>query len=264
MTIISILLAFLCDRYQGFQQIKRYHWLSKYAQKCLQVLTEQSTTSHWWAFALMLLPLILVMVILQTVLHHAFYGLAGLIFNVFVLVYCLGSRGISEYFFSIFFQKNETVLIEGEVTPSDKPSVESVVANVHQEIFAIIFWFILLGAVGAVLYRCMIVFKQESEESDSRLAPYQQMIQWCKSVLDWPSIRVLALCLSLGGAFSRAFTTWWQEFLTGLSNNETFLKDCALAAADASNQEEVQALLHRSILIFLVILALMTLASWVA
>lgn len=264
MTIISILLAFLCDRYQGFQRIKRYQWLCNYAQKFLQVLTEQKDTAHWWAFAIMLLPIVLVTFILQNVLHHAFFGLIGIIFNVFVLVYCLGSRSISEYFFNIFVSKNEAVMVETEVTQSGSLSVPNVITNIHQEIFAIIFWFILLGAVGAILYRCLIVFKQESLEPDSRLAPYQGMIQWCKNVLDWPSVRVLALCLSLGGAFPRAFAVWWQEFMTGLNNNETLLNDCALAAGDTSNQAEVQALLHRSIFIFLVILALMTLASWVA
>jgi len=132
-------------------------------------------------------------------------------------------------------------------------------------IFVIIFWFILFGAIGALAYRVFIMLKQYSQNPESSLAGYQRYIDFCLSALDWPSVRLLSLCLSLGGAFMQAFPIWWQGLLSGLTNNEKFLTECTMAAADYTKDKiEVEHLFYRSVLILLVILALMTLASWVS
>lgn len=268
MTIIAILLALLFEKYPNIEKFKHYHWLNSYAEAVLRVLPVSKENAPWWNFVAVLLPLVAGIFIIQWVLDILWFGFGGFIFNIVVLVYCLGSSRISQYFIDMFSTNSsqEPVTIDAEYCETvSEGDVDSFIVKVHQQMFAVIFWFIIFGALGALLYRTLVMFKQYSDVPESKLKAYQKYIDFCLSVLDWPSVRLLSLCLSLGGAFMQAFPIWWQNILSGLTNNEKFLTDCTTAAADhTSDKLAVEHLFYRSVLILLVILALMTLASWIS
>lgn len=267
MTIITILLALLFEKYPNIEKFKRYHWLNHYAEAVLRILPVGKKDAPWWNFAAVLVPLLIAMFIIQWGLEVLWYGFGGFIFNIIVLVYCLGSSRLSQYFMDFFSTSTaKPITVDAEYCETvSEGDVDGFIVNVHQQIFAVIFWFILLGAVGALLYRALLMFKKYCELPESNLKAYQKHIDFCLSVLDWPSVRLLSLCLSLGGAFMQAFPIWWQSLLSGLSNNQNILTECTLAAADHTTDKiEIEHLFYRSVLILLVILALMTLASWVS
>lgn len=263
MTIVTILLAFFCDRYPNIQKLKHYHWLNDYAQMILRILPETKHAAPWWGMIVVCLPLLAAVFVLQSIGDHLWFGLGGFIFGLLVLIYCLGVSRISQYFMDIFNKtSSEPVTVEMKTLSTAEEA--NFIQSTHQEIFAIVFWFLLLGAVGACLYRMLLIFSKYAQSTDSQLAPYQAHIQYGLDILDWPSVRLLGLCLSLGGAFTKAFPLWWQNFFAGSSHNQVILESLAVAAAEQNTQEDIEQLFYRSIFIFLVILALMTLASWIS
>lgn len=71
-----------------------------------------------------------------------------------------------------------------------------VVANRFYECyFPVIFWFVILGAPGALLYRAVVVFEGLADVSDR---PRLQRIQ---GVLDWLPCRVFGISLAVVGNF---------------------------------------------------------------
>jgi len=264
MTIITILLAFFCDRYPKLQSMKKYHWFNEYAQLIMRFMPVcHEDKVPWWYLCVLVLPLLVIVFIIQLVSYELWFGLAGFVYGLIVLIYCLGNSRISQYLIGIVSKAAKTpVTIDAEnVNEYTEGSVASFIRKTHQEIFAIIFWFILFGAVGALLYRMLLTLKTYSVQENSTLAPYQQSISLWLSVLNWPSVRLLSLCLSLGGVFTKAFPVWWQSFFGGLSESQKFLEDCMIAAVEQPSPLEVENLFYRAVFILLVVLALMTLAS---
>lgn len=267
MTIITILLALWFEKYPNIEKFKRYHWLNNYAEAVLRILPTGQKNAPWWNFVAVLVPLFIAIFIVQWALNILWYGFGGLIFDIVVLVYCLGSSRLSQYFIDFFSTStSKPITVDAEYCETvSEGDVDGFIISVYQQIFAVIFWFIFLGAVGALLYRTLLMFQQYCEVPESNLKAYQKYIDFCLSVLDWPSVRLLSLCLSLGGAFMQAFPIWWQNLFTGLNNSQQLLTQCTLAASDhTTDKTEVEHLFYRSVLILLVILALMTLSSWVS
>ncbi|MDR2164708.1 MAG: CobD/CbiB family protein [Zoogloeaceae bacterium] len=100
-------------------------------------------------------------------------------------------------------------------------SIETALVAAHRHVFAILFWFALLGPVGAVLYRCSHLLAEtwtpaRNGEVFSRFAR-----QWF-AVVDWLPARVTAMAFAVVGNFEDAVYCWrhqatrWRDAATGV------------------------------------------------
>lgn len=141
-----------------------------------------------------------------------------------------------------------------------------------QDTFSLIFWFALTGPVGALVYHLFwLAASQHEEEPDSaRLARY-----WLE-LMDWVPARLLALAFALVGDFVSAMTPLrrlvWdgrvaaREFLVAAALGALRLPALAgdeaqLAERGEAQFQEVEALLVRALGVWLVLIALLTLAA---
>ena len=84
-------------------------------------------------------------------------------------------------------------------------AVEAVFSEALRRWFAIIFWFALLGIVGALLYR--VADWLASEEHD--LTPDQRaLITRLQQIMDWPVAQLMTLSLAIATDFDSVFATW--------------------------------------------------------
>ncbi|WP_188149854.1 histidine kinase [Teredinibacter waterburyi] len=67
-----------------------------------------------------------------------------------------------------------------------------------ERMFAVLFWFLILGPVGALLYRLMFIYVRTVDEPSVAAA----RMLW---LLEWPVVRLLGLSLSLSGNFVGCF-----------------------------------------------------------
>ena len=155
--------------------------------------------------------------------------------------------------------------------------IGSIMLRSHEYLFAVIFWFLLLGAVGALLYCLVVNLAQRHGQADSG---YAGAVNDLHNILMWPSSRLLALGFALGGSLVSALEGWRtvsgptlevsREVVTvsgfgalhyqpadgektGQEDNEDFV----------NRLRETTALINRTLIVWLIVLGLMTIAGWI-
>lgn len=90
-------------------------------------------------------------------------------------------------------------------------TVESVLENGHDGVFATLFWYALLGPSGALLHRLVNTLDAMWGYRTPRYANFG----WCAARLDdflgWPSARLTALSYALSGSLRQAISAWQAQ-----------------------------------------------------
>ena len=152
--------------------------------------------------------------------------------------------------------------------------ISAIMLRAHEYLFAIVFWFLLLGAVGALLYCLAANLAHKHEKADDG---YAGAVRDLHNILMWPSARLLALGFALGGSLVSALESWRtvsghtldiSREVIALSGFGALHYDPA-SEEDADNEvfiarlSETQALINRTLIVWLIVLGLMTIAGWI-
>ncbi len=75
-----------------------------------------------------------------------------------------------------------------------------------ERMFAVLFWFFVLGPAGALLYRLTFLFQVRLDVPNT----YAQKLLW---LMEWPAVRVLGLSFALTGNFMGCYHHWRESVL---------------------------------------------------
>lgn len=230
--------------------------------------------------------------LIQDLVESALFGLLSLIFYVAVLLFSLGrgdfNQNLQHYLnawnlgdFEGAYKKATAI---GDFEQSET-TVDHVALHEHvrraflhegfERWFAVVFWFLLLGPVGAVIYRlCYLAGRSDTFKPDDKLLA----LQWLH-YFDWLPVRLLALSFSLTGNFVNSFSRYGSSIFDNQPGPE-LLDQCAVAAISGLNNAQVypadkdhfieygrqelltlQSLLSRSVICWMIIIAVITLVS---
>lgn len=138
-----------------------------------------------------------------------------------------------------------------------------------ERLFAVLFWFILLGPVGAVLYR-LLALACENQDSTSEMRHTAARALW---LMEWPAVRVLGLSFALSGNFVGCFNHWREELLGYRRSTACVLETAIHGALNVNStdvtqeditEKELEALLpllSRTMILWLCILAIVTIVA---
>jgi adenosylcobinamide-phosphate synthase len=231
----------------------------------------------------------------------------GFVFDAALLYLVLGFRQFSHYFTDI-----QMALRMGEIDRARqllgqwrgqgaerlssaqiaRVSIEQGFLSSHRHVFAPLFWFIVLGPAGAVLYRLSLsVFRLWPE----KLATNEEG-EWLGKfaaeaflVIDWLPVRLTAVTFAIVGDFEDAVFCWrtqaapWPDPASGILLASAagalgirlghHLPDATelearpeLGLGDEADVEHLQSaigLVWRALVLSVLLLALLTVASWV-
>ena len=265
------------------------HWL--------QWLGTQSGEGGFWrgrhGIVLALLPVLAGVALLQWLLHAPLLGFLGLLFGVVALVYAWGPRDLDVDVEAIIdahdaptrreaiarlWPEGEGVSIDGSAL------VEAVFRNALQRWFGVLFWFLLLGPVGALLYR-LSALACEGEFARSLPAENLMGVRTLHSLLNWPVAQLMTLSMALVGNFDAVFNAWRTAQGNTLQLDVGFLGAAARASVKSELAEEAEeyaeegmvqsmrelpelrdamSLVWRILLLWLTVLALFVIAGWVS
>jgi len=286
MTLISALLGIAADRLlPHLHEYRRYAPFLTYVDWVRERFSGPAW-DHIGGLLLMLLPLWASVALLQHWSSDWLLGLAGLLFYVAVLVYCLGPRDLAADV-DTYCEAHESgdaglrkraaaLLLHRDAVADDSAQCSrqvgtAVVVEANDRLFAVLFWFALLGPLGAVLYRSVAVLYQQRREPGE----FGDSIAWLNAVLVWLPARLVALGYALSGHFDAAVEGWRNAHLSQPQGSEGSLHLLALTGAgalgsdgEAAGQDNVQRvraamrLVWRTLWIWLVVIALLTLAGW--
>ena len=274
MTFIVTLIALLVERFFDWSHIRRWGWYSSYQQA---ILKRFSGLNSYAALAAVIVPLLIGTLIVEYLLNNLLYGFASLVFQLALLIYCLGPQNLwADAFSSI------TGINQGDPTAAEKlhasfgitnlsdakslhrALLDQIFVSANRRVFAVVFWYVILGPVGAILYRTVA-----QSAGPAALPELAQSAHTAEEALDWLPARLFTFLFALSGNFVQVITCWPKKILLGLTGNEMLLTECGVAAlgqddptmvaTDGATERNALSLLDRTFVIVLVIVAVVSL-----
>lgn len=248
MTFIVTLIALLIERFFDWSHLRYWEWYTKYQRMMAARFTNLRS---YLLLAAVIAPLVFGTVLIQLILSNFLYGVIELVFQVVVLLYCLGPQNLwADVFACInsFTQENKKEALEklksmfglSDVKDAQKMHQDflgGIFSQANTRVFAVVFWFVVFGPAGAVLYRA-ISLSSANNSSQEVLPEIAQNAQTTEEALNWLPARVFTFLFALAGHFSNVITCWRKSAGTGLSGNETFIAGCGIAAMGREDQDK--------------------------
>ncbi|MCG7947942.1 MAG: regulatory signaling modulator protein AmpE, partial [Candidatus Thiodiazotropha taylori] len=225
MTLTIILICLIAERFLlEHSHLRSNRWFTRYCQ-----WHQQQNLPEWMqqgviGLLLLLLPPLLAVAALQHLFADSLLGLPSLLLSIGVLLYALGPQDldsqINQYVETAEADDTEAREIAREIIEDEPPTseparsqavAEAALQQANRRTVAVLFWFILLGPLGAILYRLatwMPQSDQAAQDIDFKLNTRQLVI-----ILDWLPARVTAFCYAIAGSFEDALYGWrsYQE-----------------------------------------------------
>jgi len=294
MTLLAIILGLSIEKLMPtLLQYRRFDWLFSYQQWMKQKLSKISN----WNDTFSLLVIILLPIISVAFVHYKLYessSLLGFAFSVLVLAYSLGPRdiyGLTRRLLDLPSESCTTEMrsIAGQLLPGPLPDdqntlfsmvKEKLLLAINTNLLAVLFWFAILGPMGAILYRLTLTVhesqnQKDQNQDDENSEEYTSTASMFYAILNWLPAHLTAISFAASGSFVDALHNWKNNAIKNpLSNQEC---DAMLISVGhgAMRVEETQdicdakpvvdaiiAMAKRSIILGLTVLALLTMSGW--
>lgn len=301
MNLIALLLGLLIERMATkFFHLRRLRWLDRLIDEGSRSAEKLGNWPPLLPIVLLSMLLVLPVAALAVLLGDTLSGLPYVAFAIVVLFFSLGPKDIGEdvdeYCNALEsgdaerIEQTAKAIVEGEVPDNEMQRIRKVEAAVcvqaNNRLFAVIFWFVVLGPVGAWAYRVTdlvrrrVVFNTAREQpAHSQLAMIRDAAVLLHGWLAWVPARLTAIGYAAAGHFDAAIGAWRapdEQQDAGLPEQNEFLLArvgvAAMALADIEDETLEQRgvrgasaanrLVFRLFLIWAVIIAAMTLYGW--
>lgn len=219
MTIIAILLAFtLCHFVRELGRCRQNRWLSSWVNLANDTLGKLPGWQGVLGFLVIIAIPVTALLLVNQLLYSALGSTSVFLLAIVVLVYTFGPRDLDTDVATIVESEDETARQEAlsdfldGVVPEDHDAcraraVESVFQKALRRWFGIIFWFAVLGIVGAFLYRVVDWLVNESYPlTDEQQELFARLLQ----IMDWPAAQLMTLSLAIATDFDSVFSAWKQ------------------------------------------------------
>ncbi|RXR03530.1 hypothetical protein [Pseudoxanthomonas composti] len=295
LTLLAVVTALVLGHlaHAPLERLRRFGWYARW----LRGLDVQAGRSAFWrgrhgVLLAVAVPVLLV-ALLAWLLRGWLLGVPGALFAIAVLVYAWGPRDLDVDVEAVL-EADDTATRqaavarlwpEASVPLSDGPAlVGAVFRSALQRWFGVMFWFLLLGPAGALLYRLLAV-SAHGVEGASMPGGHRAGAAWWCAVLDWPVAMLMGWTLALVGNFDAVVGAWRGTGSQGHGLQATFLDAAARASVRSELEAEAEdytdeglvpaiselpelrdamSLVWRILLLWLAVLALFVIAGWVS
>ena len=243
------------------------------------------------ALALPLVALIIVQYVLVKILV-----LFGFVFAVAVLLYSLGPRDLDgdvHRFLNAWEQGDDAKARDyaQRIYPATAGSfdagslgrsvVEGILVAAHERWFGVIFWFVILGPLGALWYRLACVLRDKCLRQSEEGA-FKDAALMMHHILAWIPVRLTLFSYALVGNFAESLEAWRKEAYGWKSNwladNYQLLiygglgalqleRDLAadeISAVDARHVRAALGLVLRALILVIAVITVVTVGTWVS
>ena len=281
MALISVILGLLLDRtFRHLHDLRDMAWFEVYTQT-IQRFTNKinSAVASPLQFILIIAPPVLLIFTIQLQLNDFLFNLPGFAFSIAVFIYCLGpaclSSDVGAYINArTAGDEDEALHYAGSITGTSASSLpdqqtidvtRAILYVANERIFSTIFWFVLLGPFGAILYRLISELSKQEETND--LSSFSSFIH---SFMAWIPARMLAAGYALTGNFDSAYHSYKTRATNSdlaQSNYDTLVSTGLGAMHNTEIEDEIasvhaaQDLVMRAVIVWVGILAVMTLGG---
>lgn len=247
MKLLVILLSVGAQRFLHLtNRGKHWDWFKGYFE-WLSKKVELVTQGHpIMAISVVILPLLFIVSIVFALVYHLLGGLGNLVLSLAFVWYFLDARDYIKY------------------PLSENATSEDYIEHTFTTVFCVLFWYFLFGPIGLALYVSVAEMRQylATNENGGREVLYDYASAF-QGILNWVPARLLALTYALVGHFTASISAVLKGLGLGINRDHQYLVDCAKASLqNPSDTQETIQLIERAALVWLVVLALITISYW--
>ncbi|QKT04513.1 regulatory signaling modulator protein AmpE [Ectothiorhodospiraceae bacterium 2226] len=272
--VISLVVEWL---FVSLESLRRTDWLRIWHDRLRAHVPERWWNTPLGPLVVAIPPLALIAIVFG--LLSAVWGLLGFLFAVAVLLYSLGPRNLHadvERYLSAreAADDNESRWYASQMVsaplPETMPALDvaverAVFVQAHERLFGVIFWFLVLGPVGALLYRIAAVLRAQDTATPGNPG-FTESVRHLHAILAWVPARLCLIGYALAGNFVDAMARLREVNHTWADGSERVLTEGGRAAlradapADQTAVAEAFDLVKRTLFVWLVVIALLVLA----
>ncbi len=221
--LLATLLALLIGHtVPDLARLRDYSWFQAWLRSGAERFAD---TRFWQGRGALLLTIglpVLLLAMLQWLLHDAWWGLPSFVLAAVVLFYCWGPRDLDIEVDAIQASTERDQRVNAlQHLPDDVPvfPIKLDSATVVDEVFlaalsrwfGVLFWFLVLGASGALLYRLVCLAAASRNYRDRLSTAQRDGVQSLQRMMNWPAAQLMTLGLALAADFD-AVVTAWRDF----------------------------------------------------
>lgn len=277
MALICILIGIIFERASDtLEKLRNFEWFDNYSRWLLRTfprITEQGRFS----IIIILLPVLFLTAILQGWFEGQLLGLIELLFGLVIFAFCLGpkdlNRQINNYLDAkengdetIAYNEASNIMQKDAPTDPDQQVVEVMRSILHEpndRFFSVIFWFVVLGPLGALMYR-LATHTMRTAENETLANAATQL----QAIMAWAPAHMAAIGYALTGNYEGAKHEFYSKtkqdnltecnYHTLITAGQGALKDCKPGEETACIRS-ARALVLRTLIVWLSFIAILTL-----
>ncbi|MFA6986245.1 MAG: hypothetical protein WC213_08565 [Arenimonas sp.] len=292
LTLIAVVLALVLGHVApGLIGLRRYGWFVSWLQWLGRLFGGQSAWQGRFGLLLAVGVPVLLIAVVQFLLSDKFYGLPLFAFALAALVYTWGPRDLDLDVDAVIEARDAdarrvaaaSLFPEGGEPVIEGPSlVEAVFRCALWRWFGVLFWFLLLGPAGAILYRLVSLSAQG--EAQRVLPPAQsEAARLFVALLNWPVAHLMTFGLALAANFDGVLAAWRDWHADGgvrldigflgaaarasvvceLAEEDAYAIDGPAQAPALLELRDAMSLVWRVLLLWLAVLAIFVVAGFV-
>lgn len=274
MTLLVSLIALLIERFFDWSHLRHWRWFFHYQQYIVKKLPSQSS---FLILGLIIIPFMLVILLIQLLTKGWLYGFISLLWQLFLLLYCLGPQNFWADSFACInaLSQDDKKVAQDKLKSSfnidtrysqslHRHFLNMIFIEANRRVFAVIVWYVLLGPAGIILYRMVTLCSTDGlHTADENLGKAARQVEM---VLNWLPVRLFAFFFALGGHFVQVFARFRKSNAWRLEGSEVFLGECGEAAIGFDDAGEVPSdclmgksaisLIDRACVLLLVVIAI--------
>lgn len=284
MTFLILLVTLAAERYLNLgAKLYRFQWFPWYST----LIYKWFGTTSWWrgyqAIAVITVPVLVLVGAVYFLIGHWFME-AKFLIALIVFIYCLGPEDLYQQVQQYLQAKADSDVAKAQLiaeqilkTPLpenslhiDRAVLTAILVQANDRLFAVIFWFVILGPIGAVFYRMVVLLDRLIRTSESSFADLSAVSHQLRGILEWVPARLTSLGYALVGNFSDAFGYWLDSVFSGIKLNRSLLVESGRLALKIEpktelTSEQVRAglvLVDRTLVAYLIAVAVVTFIMW--
>lgn len=262
--IIALAIEILVDHPQ---RMRNMSWLMTYRNWVVKLFGKSTSWNGVvGVLGVVAIPLVILKIIQSTsTFSDLMYGFFGILLGVLVLIYCLRYRAMYQLVDELSVDSKNAITqmqlktlaqeLLGETQVSKDPNrtlTEQVIIQANERLFAVIFWFVIFGPMGALMYRMAWYLKDNplslpdshsagADATDDAEDNFNSAAVKLYAILSWIPARLTAFAYALAGGFEDAFGSWkepgFSEEYNIIQSNHSILKGTGLGALRLSRYE---------------------------
>jgi AmpE protein len=264
MKLIVILICIALVRYTHLgNNPDRYTWLQRYATTLSGYI--KGLNESWLLTLIVILPILVIAWVLQSILFSGLFYIFGFLYSIFILFYCLWPISLEAQ-----LETNVQQVLATNAPEDSRSFSTQLLVDANNHIFAVLFWFMVIGPFGATAYRLISELVRIKGDAEN-ISLLHKASTTLLVLLDWIPARLVALAYVITGNFSTGFAQWRQYCTQGLQSSRELLIATGLGAmsltpnqsGDFEEARQILRLIERALIMWLVIIAIFTLGHWI-